>query len=168
MAILNHTEVPMIGVQFKMSIIKQAAQNDKVVFTDAGCQLFAARIMSTAGAATVTRNTVTATNGVTLTAATQSFTYYSGTANARLAGDFYVQIDDELIYVGKDTGYTTTTGLMKALVRGALGTTPATHSATSTVYIMNSFNLGDSQASLVAFTWAAYPPDPRSSKFTMV
>ena len=165
MAILNKTEFPLVGVQFKMSIIKQAAQHDKVVFNDAGIQLFAARIISTDSAATLTRNTLTTTSAIT--AATQAIGYTGGTALARLSGNYYAQIDDELIFVGKDAGYTATLGTMESVVRGALGTTATTHTATSTVYLLNSYNLGDSQTSLISAVWAAYPPDPRSKRFVM-
>lgn len=167
MAILSPTEFPLVGVQFKMSMIKQAAQHDKVVFSDAGVQIFSARIASTGVAATVTYNTVTAANTAVISVATQSFTYGSATALARLAGNFYIQVDSEIMYVGKDTGYTTTTGVFQSLIRGALGTTPATHAATAAVSILNSINLGDSQTSLVDIVWASYPPDARAVEFAM-
>ena len=166
MSVLDQTEFPLVGVQFKMSILKQGAQHDKVVFSDAGVAMFSCRV-GTGAAVTLTRNTMTATQGGTISVATQAITYEGGTANARLAGDYYIKVDNELMYVGSDTGYTTTTGILKSLVRGALGTTPATHATDATITVMNSFNLGDSQTSLVECVWVAYPPDPRGPDFNV-
>lgn len=166
MAIITPTECPLPGYHFKMTLAKQGAQNDKIVFSDAGVALFDARIGKTGAAITITRNVATINNGGTLSAATTSIPYMTATASDRNAGNYYVQIENELIYVGADSGYNTTSGNMAGAVRGALGTTAATHADGTPIYIMNSFNLGDNQTSLLEFFWAPYPSDPKGRTFT--
>lgn len=164
MAILSHTDFPLVGVQFKVSYVNQAAQNDKVVFNDAGLHLFACRL-ATGAAATITRNTITAAESATISASAVSIAYNGGTASARKAKGYYARIDNEIIYVGADSGSTATTGTLSGVVRGALGTTAATHASTSTITILNSFNLGDNQTAPVEFIWAAMPADPKGVDF---
>ena len=165
MSIINPTQVPLVGVQFKTTIFKQGAQNDVVVFNDAGVSLFSARL-ATGAAAGATRSTIV-TGASSTTAATTTIAYVSGTANARKSGNYYVKIGEEIVYVGKDSGYTTTNGNLTGCVRGCLGTTAAVHVATTTCQVLNSFVLGDSQTSLVEFLWSAYPPDPKGVDFAI-
>lgn len=160
MAVITPIEIPLVGVQFKSAFVKQTAQNDDVVFSDAGVHVFSARLY-TGAAASFTRNSVTAANSVTVTASQTSLDYTGALADGRLEGDYYAKIDNELIYVGDDDGYDATSGTMSAIVRGALGTTAATHDADATVTIMNSINLADNQTNHVEIIWAAFPPDPR-------
>lgn len=165
MTVVTKYGFPLVGVQFKIVNVACAAQNDDVVFNDAGVNVLRATL-NTGAAATITRNTLAAAEAATITAIATSIAYGSAVANARKQTGYYCRWDNEVIYVGADSGYTSTSGTISGIVRGALGTTPTTHASTSTLYVMNSFNLGDNQTSDVEFMWVAMPPDPRGPDYT--
>lgn len=165
MTVVTKYGFPLVGVQFKTVNVACAAQNDDVVFNDAGVHLLRATL-NTGAAAAVTRNTLTAAESATITAAATSIAYGSGVAGARKTAGYYCRLDNEIIYVGADSGAASTSGTLSGIVRGALGTTPTTHASTSTLYVMNSFNLGDNQTADIEFMWVAMPPDPRGPDYT--
>lgn len=165
MTVVTKYGFPLVGVQFKTVNVACAAQNDDVVFDDAGVQVICARL-NTGAAAAITRNTLTAAESATIAATTTSISYSGGVAGARKSTGYYCRWDNEIIYVGADSGSAATTGTLTGIVRGALGSTAAQHASTSTLYIMNSFNLGDNQTSDVEFAWIAMPPDPRGPDLT--
>lgn len=167
MAIITKEEISFVGYPIKTSILLQGAQHDIVVLSDPGALVIAARISKTGGNATLLRSTMDANNTVGITATQQRLLYNGATANARLSGGYYMMIDNEIIYVGKDSGYAGTSGTLTGLVRGALGTTAATHSATDKIYILNSFLLEDVNATPVELVWLGYPPDPRGVEYTV-
>jgi len=165
MTVVTKYGFPLVGVQFKTVNVACAAQNDDVVFDDAGVQVICARL-NTGAAATITRNTLTAGESATIASTVTSIAYTGGVAGARKSTGYYCRWDNEIVFVGADSGSAATTGTLTGIVRGALGTTPTSHASTSTLYIMNSFNLGDNQTSDIEFTWIAMPPDPRGPDFT--
>jgi len=165
MTVVTKYGFPLVGVQFKTVNVACAAQNDDVVFDDAGVQVICARL-TTGAAATITRNTLAAAEAATIASTVTSIAYDSAVAGARKSSGYYCRWDNEIVFVGADSGASGSSGTLSGIVRGALGTTPTSHASTSTLYVMNSFNLGDNQTADVEFTWVAMPPDPRGPDFT--
>jgi len=118
---------------------------------------------------TLTRPTLQVHNaGTAYTAGSLSVVYDNGVALTRPAKDFYVQtVSGEIILVGSDSGFETTTGTLTIKQRACLGTTAsATGLANDNyLYLLGSLYLGSDVTGPVNLIYVPLPEDPGVSLY---
>lgn len=141
--------------------VKQVTQNDWIVLPHKGADLEYARLV-TGAAAALTRGTLTVNNtGTAYTATTTSIAYDGGTVT-RGTGSFFVETASGEILEVTDSAPTAASGTLTVLKRGCFGTTASATGVANdnTLYVLNSFVLGDNQTAAIRFSFRPLDIDP--------
>jgi len=140
----------IVGYPENYVVASKAAQNDYILFPDP-MVLIQSAYFDTA--------VETFAHGLITTASIDELvtqvTYSGGSGVPRLQGDYFLKMGHELVHVKADTDETAATGTL-TMVRGALGTTPASHDAGS-AYIQNCLKLTGSTTGDVKILYKGVP-----------
>lgn len=139
-AVTKQSEI--VGYPMSFATGNVAATGDCITFAESGVIPFFFTLQNnTTGDATCSAQWNYAKCVVTTTydTAATSIVYDGGTANERLATNYYARNGrtGEVIFVKSDSGVTTTTGTL-VVVRGCLGTTAAAMADSDNLYVQNS------------------------------
>jgi len=141
----------VVGYPENFAVASKAAQNDYLLFNDP--MVLIQSIYTDAGGAETFLHGALTVASIELTDTT--FTYSSGTGIPRLQGDYLLKIEHEFVHVKADTDETADTGTL-TVVRGAFGTTVASHDA-GTAYIQNCIKLNKSSTGDVKILYKGIP-----------
>ena len=153
MTVVSPNLTSVVGVPIQVAQAAKAAQNDTVLLSPPGV-FFMQAYVQTGAAETINFNTVTLT--ATVTAAQTTLTYDGATANARNDSNFYVKLEDEIVYVKSDSGDDSTSGTL-TVVHGVLGTTAAIHANDTDGYVLNSLKLAGATTGTVTIVYVDMP-----------
>jgi hypothetical protein len=170
MTIVGATGKGVVGYPFKNVIAAKAAADDTLLFTDPGVIIDSIVSFSVGNTGAATSDTfgynIVKVQGAHAGTATTSIIYDNATANTRPVGSYYLfnANTGEMIWVIKDSGYTTTTGTL-TVVRGVLGTTAVAIADNENLHIMNSIILRGATVGLELVSYKALPSLAKSNFF---
>jgi hypothetical protein len=141
----------IVGYPENYAVASKAAQNDYLLFNDP-MVLIESVYMDAYGAETFVAAQLTVAS-IALTDTT--ITYSAGTGIPRSEGDYLIKVDHELFHVKGDTDEDGSTGTL-TVVRGAFGTTVASHEA-GTGYLQNCIKLTSVNTGDVKILYKALP-----------
>lgn len=147
----NANFVKIVGYPENYCVASKAAQNDTLLFNDP-MVLIENIYMDASGVEGFTHNLLTVAS---MEEDDTTVTYSGGATAPRLEGDYFIKLDHEIMHVKGDTDNTAATGTL-TLVRGALGTTVASHNSGS-AYIQNSIKLTSATSGDVKILYKAVP-----------
>lgn len=141
----------IVGYPECYAVASKGAQNDYLLFSDPMI-LIKNAYMDAYGAESFTHALLTVAS---VASTDTTITYSGGTGIPRQKGDYFLKIDHEYVHVKGDTDETAATGTL-TVVRGALGTTVASHE-TGSGYIQNCLKLTSSNVGDVKILYCGIP-----------
>lgn len=158
---------PMSGL-----IATKTAQSDSVTIFDApGVLPFFVHTLSNAASLSAATNewweyAVIRNNGGELSTS-NSIEYDTAIIGERTSGGYYLYApaSGEIIYVGADDGYASTSGNLTGCVRGCLGTTAKDIANDDYLFVMNVILLHSARVGKTMFYYFKLPDDPKANVF---
>lgn len=142
----------IVGYPQNIAVASKGAQNDTLLFYADPMVLIQSAYTDDHGAETFVHAAITVAS---FDALVTQITYSAGSGIPRLQGDYFLKVDHEIVHVKGDTDNTADTGTL-TIVRGALGTTAASHAGGS-AYIQNAIKLTSAYTGDVKITYLGVP-----------
>ena len=157
----------------KTAVFTKTTKADAVKFTDeAGIIPLSINIMANAASGVTNFASegwsycTMAVNGNTTSVTDTSISYATAVGNERPSGGYFIRNSSsgEIMYVETDSGYNSTSGNL-VVVRGALGTTPATVNDTDYLEILNALHLYGEGTGKEIIVYLSLGKDPYANWF---